>query len=42
MLTPEVEIEPYEPAPEQNPIDFVKNDIAKTKAMISGLFGKKK
>ena len=42
VLTPEVEIEPYEPAPEQNPIDFVKNDIAKTKAMISGLFGKKK
>ena len=41
-LTPDVEIEPYEHAPEQNSIDFVKNDIAKTKAMISGLFGKKK
>ena len=41
-LTPEVEIELNESAPEQNPIDFVKNDIAKTKAMISGLFGKKK
>ena len=38
----EVEAEPYEPIPEQNPINFVKDDIARTKAMISNLFGKKK
>ncbi len=38
----EVEAEPYEPIPEQNPINFIKDDIARTKAMISNLFGKKK
>ena len=35
-------IEPYERAVEQNPVNFVKDDIAKTKAMISSFFGKKK
>ncbi len=38
----EVELDPYVVAPEQNPINFVKDDLAKTKAMISSLFGKKK
>ncbi len=38
----EVEPEPYQSLPEQNPINFVKDDIARTKAMISNLFGKKK
>ncbi len=40
--TAEVELGAYIPTPEQNPINFVKDDIAKTKAMISSLFGKKK
>ena len=39
---PEVEVESSEFVEPQNQVDFLKEDIAKAKAMFNGLFGKKK